>query len=288
MSPHSLCPPLPGAQVSLDELRVGRAALRDDVAALRSETRPAVSELRQRLGACWEGMRESRVELGDVMQTLHHLVERSEIQHVVNQMLMRAAYANAAAYGGGTVGVPKHPLISPRVGLLEALPSHASSVPPPHLPQALASHHRKCLKKGDCSCADRLAATLGAGDPRLALDRLFGRQLQLLLSVRKLWQRGEAARGALPTVPQLPPIPRPARSDTDGGASPPRWADYNRQRGARRPTSHECAPVEEDDDSCDAAVGGYCDGGVLGGGFDEQGVLGPAGMALLPARLVDL
>ena len=65
------------------------------------------------------------------MHTLHHLVERSEIQHVVNQMLCRAAYASLPPYGGGSIGVPKHPLISPRVGLAEGSPGtgSASSMP---------------------------------------------------------------------------------------------------------------------------------------------------------------
>ena len=40
--------------------------------------------------------------------------------------------------------------------------------------------------------------TLGAGDPRVALDKLYDRQLRLLMSVRKLWQQAERSRGKLP------------------------------------------------------------------------------------------
>ncbi len=301
-------------QMSLDELRAGRTALRDEMRALRSESRTATAELRHKLAACWEGLRESRVELGDVMQTLHHLVERSELQHVINQMVARAAYANPQVWGGGAPGAPKRPLASPRVGLAESVPSHAASQQPPPLPQALQHNHRRCLKKGECSCAERLAVTLGAGDPRLALDKLFARQLQLLLSVRRLWQRSEATRGALPTVPQLPPLPQPVRPDLAAGSQSVRWADHNhnhqplqpspperpREGGllpqVRRPSSRECAPASADEDEgqqsgalFEGFVGAYLDGGVLSG-YDEQGALGPvsSGANALPERLADL
>ena len=197
-----------------EELAKERDILARDLAKLSQNLTTSLRELKQRVGAAWEGMRESRVELGDVMQTLHHLVERSEIQHVCNQMVARAAYSGAAAWGGGSPGVPKHPLISPRIGLSESGTGNAASTNPPLLPQALQHNHRRCLKRGECSCHERLAVTLGAGDPRIALDKLFERQLRLLMSVRALWRQAESARGELPHVPHLPPLPKGA-----GGAA---------------------------------------------------------------------
>ena len=63
-----------------EELEAALTNLREELRSLRKDTRHDVQHLKQRSAACWEGMRESRVELGDVMQTLHHLVERSELQ----------------------------------------------------------------------------------------------------------------------------------------------------------------------------------------------------------------
>ena len=210
-------------------------------------------------------------------------MERSEIQHVVNQLLTRAAYSRDIGGGGGGGGSPDRgfggrAITSPRVGLAESSPSKAATQAAPHLPSQLAHHHRKCLKK-ECTCADRLAATLGANDPRLALDRLFDRQLRLLMSVRNLWQHAEAARGELPHIPQMPAVPR-------GGGSPELRLPRALQRGA---------PNEGDQggygDEAGAPVGAYMDGGVIGGGgLDEGGSLGPhrGGRSGLPERLEDL
>lgn len=255
--------------------------LSHDLARVWKEHGLVLDELRQRLGACWEGMRESRVELGDVMQTLHHLVERSEIQHVVNQMLTRAAYANLNAYGGGSVGVPKHPLVSPRLGLPESATGRAAYSQPPHLPAQLQHNHRKCLKRGECTCAERLATTLGAGDPRLALERLFDRQLRLLMSVRHLWKQAEAARGELPHVPFLPPLPRVS----GGGAAAAQVLAMKQQLRSSAPPG----TVEGGEEDDGYGVGEYMDGGVVAGsGADEGGAMGAHGGYSLPARLSDL
>ena len=158
-------------------------------------------------------------------------------------------------------------------------------MPPPHLPQALQHSHRKCLKRGECTCAERLSLTLGAGDPRLALDRLFERQLKLLNSVRELWRRGEAARGSLPTVPKLPPLPQPPRPDWQA-ARRGHDADVGSPRAsrggsaARRHGAHAMAHAGSEQ------VGAYLDGGVLGG-LDEGGRMGPT-EERLPERLSDL
>jgi hypothetical protein len=72
-----------------DDLVMLRDSLESDMEGLKRDSRAMLGELKFKYGSCWEGVRENRSELGDVMQTLHHLVERSEIQHVVNQMVSR-------------------------------------------------------------------------------------------------------------------------------------------------------------------------------------------------------
>ena len=191
-------------------------------------------EMRQRLGMAWEGVRESRAELGDVMQTLHQLLDTLEVQHVVNQLLSRAAFANGAALGTGPAGFPKSSLTSPRAGLAV---SHAASSSPLMLPAAMQHSHRRCLKRGDCTCHERLSATLAAGDPRLALDHLFDRQLTRLTSVRRLWRHAESARGALP---HITPMPGSAR-----GTATENIAAYAMELEA----SHEINPGSEDFDA---------------------------------------
>ena len=113
--------------------------------------------------------------------------------------------------------------------------------------------------------------------------------------MRKLWQRGEAARGSLPTVPQLPPLPHPARSDTAAGSPPVRWSDYVQHIPTRvRPSSRECGPVDPDGGGglfgTSHGIGAYRDGGVMGGGYEEAGLLGPVSNAAnaLPESLADL
>ena len=136
-----------------DDLAISKDNISAQISRLNKGQDGALKELRTRMGSCWEGLRESRVELGDVMQTLHHLVERSEIQHVVNQLLTRAAYSRDIGGGGGGGGSPDRgfggrAITSPRVGLAESSPSKAATQAAPHLPSQLAHHHRKCLKKG--------------------------------------------------------------------------------------------------------------------------------------------
>ena len=207
-----------------------------------------------KLSACWEGLRDSRLELGDVMSSLHLLVERSELQHVANQLLSRPAFAslyNAPHAGGQQPLAPVSPLCSPRARQAhhgrapqgmptylspQGMPSYHTPAAPPHhphaglspagggggfLPQDIPLNHRHCVKRGSCTCAERLALALGTGDPYSALERIFERQLRLLLGVRKLWRHAEYARGELPAVPKLPPLPPldPAyQGHTVGGA----------------------------------------------------------------------
>ena len=74
------------------------------------------------------------------------------------------------------------------------LPSLAPPCPPPR-------------KDTSCAIHSRAPPTPHPpGDPRLALERLYERQLKLLVSVRKLWQRADFSRGELPAVPKLPPL----------------------------------------------------------------------------------
>eukprot|EP00966_Prymnesium_polylepis_P188803 4374663-Prymnesium_polylepis.1 len=62
-----------------------RAEWRRQVAEVQQSTSKVVGHLEKeyresqrrtdiRLAACWDGVRESRVELGDVMHTVHHLI----------------------------------------------------------------------------------------------------------------------------------------------------------------------------------------------------------------------
>ena len=167
-------------------------------------------------------------------------------------------------------------------------------MPSPPLPSSLAQHHRRCLKRGECTCAERLAATLGAADPRLALDRLFERQLKLLMTVRNIWRRGETARGALPFVPPMAPppaaLPLPVPSLRPQYTRSVGFADFrddmvrDGERGGKQGDSS--APDAAAIADYEAGVGMYHHGGVLAG-FDEGGAMGPTGHCL-PERLADL
>ena len=276
-----------------EELSGVKEALSKDVGRINQQHAAMLRELRHRVSAAWEGMRESRVELGDVMQTLHHLVERSEIQHVVNQMVSRAAFAQTGpAFGSGPSGVPKHPLISPRVGLMESSNGNAASISPPMLPGALQHNHRRCLKRGECSCHERLAVTLGAGDPRVALDKLYDRQLRLLMSVRKLWQQAERSRGELPHIPAFPHST--ARPLSGGAPTEARLSSFSdaMRREPHVPPNTSYGGVDEmehefNDRSRAGGDGPHADN--PGASLAEGGMLGPVvGDTALPERLYDL
>ena len=100
------------------------------------------------------------------------------------------------------------------------------------------------------------------------------------MSVRHLWAQAEAARGELPHVPFLPPLPKAA-----GGAAAA--AVGASQRALRQP--HPPPRVAEGGEEAEEGVGAYLDGGVMGGsGADEGGLLGPSGGLGLPERLEDL
>jgi hypothetical protein len=126
-----------------------------------------------------------------------------QVQHVANSLLGQGAFSYM--HCEPTTGGGAH-RVSPRVAPHRGLPSPPSAAPAPFLPKDMHHHHRRCIKHGQCSCAERLAASLGAGDPQRALERLFERQLRLLLAVRKLWRQAEQTRGELPAVPKLPPL----------------------------------------------------------------------------------
>eukprot|EP00966_Prymnesium_polylepis_P171579 3966981-Prymnesium_polylepis.1 len=61
------------------------------------------------------------------------------------------------ASGGYSPGNVRH-LVSPR-----GMPSPPTAAPPPFLPRELHHHHRRCVKRGECNCVERIASTLGAG-----------------------------------------------------------------------------------------------------------------------------
>ena len=133
--------------------------------------------------------------------------------------------------------------------------------------------------------------TLGAGDPRIALDKLFERQQRLLMSVRSLWRQAEASRGELPHVPKLPIIPisqggmHPAPTNTGcastsgdshlgGSGSAP--------GSARRKASEQSAPVG----SFLVTEPAYSS---VDDGTDEERALGSSSIsAQLPEHLSDL
>lgn len=252
------------AQQDLASVHKGLAS---EVTTLRREMRTAAGELRHRYAACWEGMRESRVELGDVMQSLHLLVERSEIQHLVNQILAAGVFdapvgladGGGKQGGGGGGGMPP---ISPRGDA--------------HTRTLGGIHHKKCcVKRGECTCQERLGRHSQL-DPRVQIDRLLERQLKLLLAVRAVWKRGEASRGPLPHVPRLPPALGEGIGNGWGAAGDGLGTGGAVGREEARRAGAAGAEV----------VGAYCDGGVLGG-YDEGGQMGQATLGL-PVRLADL
>ena len=53
---------------------------------------------------------------------------------MVNQMSAGGVRSDGPAFGSGPSGVPKHPLISPRVGLMESSNGNAASISPPCYP----------------------------------------------------------------------------------------------------------------------------------------------------------
>ena len=125
--------------------------------------------------------------------------------------------------------------------------------------------------------------TLGAGDPRVALDKLYDRQLRLLMSVRKVWQQAERSRGELPNIPAMrnSVLPQPP-PDMDGFADP--FAHEGVRRRSAPPNTPFGGLVEseqrpEGSESNAAAALDRGDGGVLG---PVQGGVG------LPERLSDL
>jgi len=61
-----------------DDLQTSKEGLSREITRAYKGQDAAVRELRTRMGACWEGLRESRVELGDVMQVRTQRTARTE------------------------------------------------------------------------------------------------------------------------------------------------------------------------------------------------------------------
>jgi len=209
------------------QVREDVRAISEQVDALRAQSEQVQRQHALRLTACHEGLRESRLELGDVMQSLHYLTERSEIQHLVNQLIARASlppaptWKNTGGYEGvGGGGMQLAALLSPRGGGGGG-GGRPEPLPPPGRrahQQAMEKHHRCCIKKSECNCGLRLGLGFAGPEPTLlTLERLFDQQWQLLFSVRKVWRQAEMARGELPSLPRLPPLQMPDLP-TDGSA----------------------------------------------------------------------